>query len=253
MKYSVLIVDDEPNARNYLKKLLAKDTEVQLLGECKNGREAADFFKHTIPQILFLDIQMPGMTGIELAHEIDAGETQLIFTTAYNQFAVQAFEIEAQDYLLKPFDETRFFKALNRAKEAIQKEQQIELSERLLDVYSHFKKRQSPFLTELILKEKGFEKTVQIEDICAFEADSVYAKIHLNHSNHLYRVALSTLEEQLPEHFIRVHRAYIINKKKIQKLSYLNNNTFEFSLTNSLKVTSSRSYKNQIKKSLESE
>lgn len=246
MTISVLIVDDEPHARRYIKSLLQKDTEISILGECKNGREALAFIKKKKPDIILLDIQMPGITGIEVAEKVKDTNSIVIFTTAYDEYALKAFEVEALNYLLKPFDETRFFEVMQKAKDIIEKNQHLQFSEKLMSLYSNFKKSQSPHLTEFEIKENGLSRFININDILLLEARSVYIILHLANDAILYRTTLNELETQLPENFIRIHRSYIINKDFVSNLKYLNNNTFNFTLSNEKEIVSSRSYKKRI-------
>lgn len=246
MKITAIIVDDEPHARRYIHDLLDKDEEVHILSECKNGREVLEFVKNKIPDVIFLDIQMPGMTGMEVATKLKSLNSVIVFTTAYDQYAIKAFEVEALDYLLKPFDEKRFYEVLDRVKEIIEKDQQALLSSKLLNVYDKFKQAQSPHVHKLIIKEKGLERAIAIEDIAYLEASSVYVIIYTKAESILYRTTLNLLEQQLPNNFLRVHRSFIINTNHIEISKYLNNNTFSFMMTNGKKVTSSRSYKDKV-------
>lgn len=243
---TVLIVDDEPHARRYVKSLLQKDTEIAILGECKNGREALAFIKSKKPDIILLDIQMPGITGVEVAEQIKNTNSVVIFTTAYDQYALKAFEVEALNYLLKPFDEQRFFEVIDKAKEVIERNQQLQFSEKILDLYTNFKQSQSPHLTEFEIKENGLSRFIKVNDILLLEARAVYIILHLANDAVLYRTTLNELETQLPVNFIRIHRSFIINKDFVSTFKYLNNNTFSFTLSNEKEVVSSRSYKKNI-------
>lgn len=250
MNVSALIVDDEPHARRYLRDLLSKDQEIDLLGECKNGREALTFIKNKKPDIVLLDIQMPGITGIEVAHQIKSSNSLVIFTTAYDQYALKAFEAEALNYLLKPFDEKRFFEVLHKAKDIIALEQQAGFGEKIMHLYNDYRQSRSPHLTEFISKDKGLERIIKISDVVFLEARSVYVILHTQNDAILYRAALNLLEQQLPSEFLRVHRSFIINVNYIKEFRYLNNNTFAFEMKNEEKVTSSRSYKAAISRKL---
>lgn len=252
MKITTLIVDDEPHARRYIHDLLDNDEEVHILGECKNGREVLEFVKNKKPDVIFMDIQMPGMTGMQVASKLKSLNSVIVFTTAYDQYALKAFEVEALDYLLKPFDEKRFYEVLERVKEIIEKDQQALLSSKLLNVYDKFKQAQSPHVHELIIKEKGLERAIAIEDIAYLEASSVYAIIYTKTEPILYRTTLNLLEQQLPANFLRVHRSFIINTNHIQNSNYLNNNTFSFTMSNGKTVISSRSFKEIVKRKVSS-
>ncbi len=248
MRLSVLIVDDEPHARRYLKELLAQDEEVEVIHECKNGQEVLNFLKTKEPHIIFLDINMPGISGVEVAEQLKSTSSLIIFSTAYDQYALKAFEVEAFDYLVKPFGDERFFGVLNRAKEVVNKLQQASFSEKFADLYKEYNQTLSPHLTEFIIKEKGFEKKVKTQEILYIEASGIYAVLHLEGETVLYRAALNLLEQQLPPNFVRVHRSFILNSHYVQKLKYLNNSTYQITMENGHVITSSRRYKESVSK-----
>ncbi|MEQ6123600.1 response regulator [Pseudotenacibaculum sp. MALMAid0570] len=130
MRLSVLIADDEPHARRYIKELLSEDKDVEIVYECKNGQEVLNFLKNKVPSIIFLDINMPGLTGVEVAAKIKSTGSLIIFSTAYDQYALKAFEVEAFDYLLKPYDQKRFTDVLQRAKSTVERFQQAKFGEK---------------------------------------------------------------------------------------------------------------------------
>jgi len=249
MRLSVLLVDDEPHARRYLKELLAQDDEIEVINECKNGQEVLNFLKTKEPHIIFLDINMPGISGVEVAEQLKTASSLIIFSTAYDQYALKAFEVEAFDYLVKPYGDERFFGVLNRAKDVISKLQQASFGEKFANLYMEYNQTLSPHLTEFIIKEKGFEKKVAIQEIQYIEASGIYAVLHLDHGSVLYRAALNLLEQQLPPNFFRVHRAFIINKAYVASLKYLNNNTYRITMQNEDVIISSRKYKEVLSKS----
>jgi two-component system, LytTR family, response regulator len=243
---TALIVDDEPHARRYLKELLKSESEVMVIGECKNGQETLNFIKNKVPNIVFLDVQMPGMTGIEVASKIKNTVAFVVFTTAYDQYALKAFEVNALDYLLKPFEEKRFQEVLQKAMLTISRTQQALFSDKFVQLYKDYNQSLSPHITSFEIKEKGIVKEFKISDVFCIEASSVYAMLHLKEGTVLYRTALNLLEEQLPTNFIRVHRTFIVNIDCIESFKYLNNSTYSFTLKNGLIVISSRSYKDAI-------
>lgn len=246
MRSTVLIVDDEPHARRYLRELLSKDHDIELVGECKNGREALAQIESKKPDILLLDIQMPGINGIEVAHKLKESSCIVIFTTAYDQYALKAFEAEALNYLLKPFNEDRFFKVLDRAKEMTALQQHAQLGEKMMGLYSDFRQAHSPHLTQFTFRENGLDRTIGTADIIYIEARSIYAILNTADDSVLYRAALNLLEQQLPGNFLRIHRSYIINTDHMERCTYLNNNTFSFLMTDNTELISSRSYKTAI-------
>lgn len=248
MMYKVIIVDDEPHARRYLSELIQKDEELDLIESFGNGHDALDFLDKENIDIVFLDIEMPGINGIDLLGKLAPNhKAEIIFTTAYNQYAVTAFEAQALDYLLKPFDEERFSLAVERAKVQLDLKSRDQLHKQISDLYEGFKTNRSPQVNQFVIKEKGLEFTVKTNNIIVIEADGVYAVLVTKNKKHLYRVALNDLDATLPSCFLRIHRSYIINTEQLVKLRYLNNSTFSFEMTNGSKYTSGRSYQDKIK------
>nr|WP_321236501.1 response regulator transcription factor [uncultured Psychroserpens sp.] len=250
MIISTLIADDEPHARRYLKSLLEKDEDVGIIYESKNGNEVLEFLKHKEPDIIFLDINMPGLTGIEVATKLKSSSSLIIFSTAYDQYALKAFELKAFDYLLKPFDEHRFNDVLQSAKHNIEVTKQAHFSNKFTDLYREYNQTLTPHLSEFVIKEKGTSKTVKINDIIYIEASSIYAILHLLNNKVLYRVSLNLLEQQLPSKFFRIHRTFIINQDCVETYKYLNNSTYMITLTNEDVIISSRKYKDVIAKKI---
>ena len=246
MRLSVLVVDDEPHARRHIKNLLSKDPDVEITYECKNGKEVLNFLKNQVPSIIFLDINMPGISGVEVASNLKTIDSLIIFSTAYDQYAIKAFELEAFDYLLKPFEDQRFYEVLNRAKSNIEKNHQAEFSKKFASLYNDYNNSIMPHLSEFVIKEKGFENIISVKEVLYLEASSIYVILHLRNKKVLYRTAMNLLEQQLPPNFIRVHRSFIINNEYIKTVKYLNNSTYILTLENDDVVISSRKYKSLI-------
>lgn len=250
MNISILIVDDEPHARRYLKSIIEEHAPSAIVFECSNGEQVLEFLKHKKTDIIFLDINMPGLNGIEVASKLNDIESLLIFCTAYDQYAIKAFELEAFDYLLKPFDNKRFLTVLNRAKSTLEIRKQADFTNKFAELYHDFNKTLSPHLSEFKIKEKGFEIIIPIEKVLYIEASSVYVVVNLRNKKYLYRVALNLLEQQLPPNFIRIHRSFIININHVESSKYLNNSTYMIKLKNNETIISSRRYKDIISKKL---
>lgn len=250
MNISILIADDEPHARRYLKTVIQKYAPSSVIFESKNGEDVLEFVKHKIPDLIFLDINMPGINGIEVASKLNDINSLLIFCTAYDQYALKAFELEAFDYLLKPFDDKRFQIVLNRVISTLEIRKQANFSNKFAELYYEFNQNLSPHLSEFVIKEKGFEHRISVNDVLYIEASSVYVIINLLEKKYLYRVALNLLEQQLPGNFIRIHRSFIINKNHIKNSKYLNNSTFMITLKNFETIISSRKYKSIITEKL---
>ncbi|MEO9967403.1 MAG: LytTR family DNA-binding domain-containing protein [Reichenbachiella sp.] len=247
MKLTCILVDDEPHARRYLSELLKADGEIEVQGEFRNGNEALRYLTGTAPDLIFLDIHMPGIDGMSLAKLLKGKKSLVVFTTAYNHHAVEAFEVEALDYLLKPFNQERFSHVIERAKERISTSQQADLNLKVKQLINDFESNKSPHLTALEFKERGLYKKIDVQDVVCFEANSVYVKVHTSTGSPLYRTSLNLLEQQLPAgQFVRIHRSLIINRDQMLRFQYLNNNTFRFVMSNDQELVSSRSYYSQI-------
>lgn len=245
---SVLIADDEPNAREYLTRLISKREDLKLLGAMNNGQEVLKFCQTLMPDILILDIEMPGTNGLEVARILTRKPTKtiIIFSTAFDQYAIEAFNVTAIGYLLKPFGQQHFNQVIDRGLMQLITQDRAEFSERIQEVWEKLERTPEVYLQTIEIKEKGLINSLQVRDLILLEADSEYVKLHTNRSVILYRAALSLLERQLPLHFRRVHRSYIINTKQMTSYKYQGENRFEFTMTNEMKVTSSRSYRDAI-------
>ncbi len=246
-RFRTIIVDDEPHARNYLRGLLEEDDEIDIKAELKNGREAIGYLQKEPVDIMFLDIQMPGVSGMDVIQHLPGDPPEVIFTTAFDQYAVEAFEHQALDYLLKPFSDERLFASLDRAKERFCLKERSGLGSQLVSFYEEYQRRSSPHLTEVTIKEKGLERTIVMADVLYIEASSVYALLHTQAGSTLYRMTLHELERQLdPSSFVRIHRSLIVNGRHIDRYKYLSNNRFDIYMSNGKCLTSSRSYKQSI-------
>ncbi|WP_224490913.1 LytR/AlgR family response regulator transcription factor [Robertkochia flava] len=245
-RLSVLTADDEPHARRYIKALLSEDKDVEVVYECRNGQEVLNFLKNKAPDIIFLDINMPGISGVEVAAKLKDTASLIIFSTAYDEYALKAFELQAFDYLLKPFDKIRFQEVLNRAKSTVEKNKQAAFSQKFAALYEDYSQSISPYLTQFRINDKGFERTIRIQEVLYIEASSVYAVLHLEKERVLYRVSLQLLEQQLPDNFLRVHRSFIINTDATDTVKYLNNNTYMIRMKNEEVIISSRKYKSSV-------
>ena len=211
-KIRTLIVDDEPLARRNLRVLLEKDPQIEILDECRNGREAVKAINTLSPDLIFLDIQMPEMDGFDVLEHVGPEHIQsIIFVTAFDQYALKAFDVHALDYLLKPFDDERFAHALKRAKAQIEAHEINRLSKRLLALLeereSERKVDRKGYLTRLMIKDAGRMTLLKVDEIDFIEADGNYAKLHAGHKAHLLREKMNDLEGRLdPAKFVRIHQ-----------------------------------------------
>ena len=219
MKIRALIVDDEQLARQRVRLLLGEEPDVDILGESSNGFEAADQIQAARPDLVFLDVQMPEMDGFEVLRQVpQALLPVVIFTTAYDQHALRAFEVNALDYLLKPFKPTRFKEAVQRARALIANKQAGVAARGLLALLG-----QSPApagqLTRLAVKTPGKVSFVELDQIQAIEAAGKYAVVHVGKVNHVLRESMNSLESHLPaQRFVRISRSVIVNIDQIQEL-----------------------------------
>ena len=225
-KIKTLLVDDEPLARRSLRLLLEQDPQIEIIGECRNGKEAVKAIETSRPDLIFLDIQMPEMDGFEVVEQVGAELLQaIVFVTAFDQYALKAFEVHALDYLLKPYDDLRFQQALQRAKSQIETREITKVSKRLIALLEERESRretashQKPYLTRLMIKLSNRVVLLKVDDIDWIEADGNYAKLHVGSKAHLLREKMIELEAQLdPEKFVRIHRSIIVNLERIKEL-----------------------------------
>jgi two-component system, LytTR family, response regulator len=225
-KIKTLIVDDEPLARRSLRVLLEKDPQIEIVDECRNGREAVKAINALQPDLIFLDIQMPELDGFDVLARVGPERIQaIIFVTAFDQYALQAFEVHALDYLLKPFDDERFAFALRRAKSQIEAREINRVSKRLLALLEERESQRESsageknYLTRLMIKASGRVVLLKVGEIDFIEADGNYAKLHVGRKAHLLREKMHDLEGRLdPAKFVRIHRSIIVNLERIKEL-----------------------------------
>jgi two-component system LytT family response regulator len=243
----VLIVDDEPLARRRIKRMLATDADVEIVGDCATGREAAAAIRDREIDLVFLDIQMPEMDGFSVLESIAPDRLPLvIFVTAYDQYALRAFEFYALDYLLKPFDRRRFEKAMQRARERILKEKGDALKERTIALLEEINAR-SHHLGRLVIKAGGRVFFIKTEEIDWIEAEGKYVRLHVGRESHLLREAIGSLEAQLdPEKFLRIHRSTIVNIDSIRELQPWFHNEYRVILRDGTELMLSRSCRKKL-------
>ena len=234
-KIRTIIVDDERLARSNLLVLSGRDPEIEVVAQCGSGAEAVEGIRRLQPDLLFLDVQMPECDGFDVLEMLGRDLPRaIIFVTAYDQYALRAFEAGALDYLLKPFDNGRFELALNRAKQKIR---MVENRQSL----------PAPALERIVVKSAGevcFLKTSEIDWI---EAADYYACLHVGGKNHLLRRSLADLEEDLdPNMFCRVHRSSIVNLERVQVLKLAEDGEYEILLHSGTRVRLSRRYRKHL-------
>jgi two-component system, LytTR family, response regulator len=241
MKIRTLLVDDEPLARERIRALLKDEADIEIIGECGNGTEALAAIRHEVPDLLFLDVQMPGMGGFELLRELGKERLPLvIFVTAYDQHALKAFDVHALDYLLKPFKPARFKETVQRAREILANQQAGAASRNLLAMLGQ-PKPEREFLTRLPVRTGErviFVKTAQIDYI---ESAGNYVVLHTGKETHILRETLTALEEKLdPKRFLRISRSTLVNLDQIKELQPLFKGEHAVVLHNGKQLTMTR-------------
>jgi two-component system, LytTR family, response regulator len=247
LKIRTLIVDDEPLGRERIRTLLSDDAEIEVVGECSDGKQAVAAIERTRPDLVYLDVQMPEMDGFAVLDAI-TGERMpaIIFVTAYDRYAVQAFEVHALDYLLKSFDRERFQAALRRAKEQIRGSREGFWNERLTGLLEDLQARQKR-LTRLVIRSAGRIFFLRVEEIDWLEAADNYVRIHVGRESHLMRETLQSLEGRLdPSRFLRIHRSIMVNLDRIQELQPLFHGDYVVKLLDGTELSLSRNYRERL-------
>jgi two-component system, LytTR family, response regulator len=214
----VLIVDDEPLALEGIRLQVEADPELELVGEAADAASALRQLKQLAPDVMLLDIQMPRTDGFQLLAQVDPRDLPLvIFITAYDRYALRAFDVHALDYLLKPVDERRFREAMARIKQLVRNRQTAEINERLLAMLAH---RAGPaWPSRIAVKDGDRTVLVDVADIDWIEAADYYVELHVGGQSLLHRETMQNLEARLdPEQFVRVHRSAIVNQRRIKEL-----------------------------------
>ena len=215
-----LIADDEPLARRGIRQLLAHEPDVDVVGEARSGRETIQLARALRPDLLFLDVQMPGPDGFEVLSALATTPVPaIIFVTAYDDFAVRAFGAHALDYLVKPIEEARFAEALQRCRERLQSLAAMELSRRLSSLLSDRERRGLTTAGRLVVPTSTGELVLDLDEIDWIEADDYYAAIYARGRRHLMRQSLSVLEQRLDANrFVRAHRGAIVNIERVREI-----------------------------------
>ena len=242
-----LIADDEALARKFIRRMLKDDREVEVVGECSNGKEAVALIKKENPDVVFLDVQMPEMDGFAVLESIAHDQwPEIIFTTAYEQYAIRAFELHALDYLLKPFDQTRFRDAMKYAKERFRSQDQKDGRAQIGALLENIKNKPQ-YLDRLVIKAGGRITFLSTDEINWIEADDKYVHLHTGKANPMVRQTLNAMEAQLdPKKFRRIHRSVMVNIARIKEMQPLFNGEHSVLLDDGSKLTLSRNYKDKL-------
>lgn len=239
-----LIVDDEELSRERISSMLKDDPDFIITGESDNGIDALKKIKNLKPDLVFLDIQMPGLTGLEVIEKIEVPLPYIIFVTAYDEHAIKAFELNAADYLLKPFSRERFSKTLNKIKNNISS---ASLSDKFVKVLSII--NTTEYLKKFVIKTSGTFSFIPVEDVYYIEAEGNYINLKTDKGFHLVRDTISATAAKLdPSIFQRIHRSIIINVSKIKQIQTLFNNEYVIILHDNTKLKTGRNYKEIIDK-----
>jgi two-component system LytT family response regulator len=241
----VLIADDEPLARERVRGLLARESDITIVAEASNGLEAVEAIRRTTPDVVFLDVQMPELDGFGVVERIGVDDIPVvIFATAYDEFALRAFEVAALDYLLKPFDPDRFHQAVERARAQLCRKDALKTE--LMGLLESLP-AQRRFLERIVVKSGGRISFLPTEDLDCVEAYGNYVRLCAGADEHLLRMTLSALEERLdPERFVRIHRSTIVNITHVRELQSSFHGEYAVILRSGRRVTLSRGYRDKL-------
>ena len=247
MKVRTLIADDELLARERLRQLLAEQPEIDLVGECADGREAVAEIRKKSPELIFLDIQMPELDGFAVLDAINLEPMPIIvFVTAHDKFALRAFEVHAVDYLLKPFDRERFQSALRRALEQVKHREDPARAQAQAAALTEMQSPAKP-AERLAIKSDGRITILRTADIAWIEAAHNYVEIHEDKRSHLLRETMGGIEQKLPpEKFVRISRSVIVNVDRVKELQPTFYGEYKVTLLNGKCLTLSRRYRKKL-------
>ncbi|MFT3883973.1 MAG: LytTR family DNA-binding domain-containing protein [Flavobacteriales bacterium] len=247
-----IIVDDEPDARERLLELVGEDPQLEAVCECRNGHEAVQAIQKHKPDLVLLDVQMPEMNGFEVVQRIGPALMPVtIFTTAYDGYALKAFEVNAVDYLLKPYDTERFHRSVAKAKKMLAMSTNNRLTGRLMDLIRRHMHEQNEYTELFRIKDKGREHLVPADDVLYLKAEGNYLKLVTQERGFLYRLTMNAMEAELdPLRFLRIHRSYLVNRSHVRTARYAGNNEFTFIMANDHRIVSGRSYREHIAQAL---
>jgi len=247
-----LIVDDEPLARERMRSLLGSENGVEVIGEAKDGLEAVDAILTQSPDLVFLDVHMPKLDGFEVIETVGSERMPaVVFVTAYDQHALRAFEVQALDYLLKPFDGDRFHGTLKRVRRQLEGQESGDIGRRLLALVRDLKTDRPVRSDRLVVKSSGRLFFLRADEIDWIEAAGNYVRLHLGTEAHLLRETMNSIESRLnPELFYRIHRSHIVNIERIKELQPWFNGEYVVILRNGARLTLSRGYREKLQEKL---
>jgi len=243
VRIKALIVDDEPLARDRIRELLKEHPEVEVIGEARNGQEAIAAVANHNPDLVFLDVQMPDLDGFDVLRNLDVERLPvIIFVTAYDQYALRAFDVHAVDYLTKPFDRERFARAVDQAKVFIKGAKEPDTA-RILNMLQELRAG-TRYLERFAIKNGETLFFVRAEDVDAIEAQGNYVRLSLANSSHLVRDTLNNIESQInPRMFVRIHRRTIVNINRVKEVQTWGRGEYRVVLLTGAHYTLSRGYR----------
>jgi two-component system, LytTR family, response regulator len=246
----VIIVDDEELARRGIRTRLGRSRDVEIVGECSNGRQAIDAIRHSTPDLVFLDVQMPGKSGFDVIEAIGSKQfPYVIFVTAHDRYAIRAFEVNALDYLLKPIDDERFDLAFQRARDSLARDRDRDLGRRLASVLTEIGAQDGPErkMDRIVVRSAGRVVFVKTSDIDWIEAAGDYVTLHVGKKSWLLRATISEMETSLQaKGFTRIHRSAIVNTERITEMRALDNGDYRVLLRDGAELKLSRNYRERL-------
>lgn len=249
MAIRTIIVDDEPLAREKTRRYLESEADVEVIEECRDGKEALEQIERLRPDLVFLDVQMPELDGFEVLESLDPEVIPaIVFVTAFDQYAIRAFDVHAVDYLLKPFDQQRFAAAMERAREVLVQPQATGMEQHLRLLLDEVRQGRPSFPERLVVKSSGRVVFIRVEHIDWIDAAGNYVKLNLHGGeSHLLRETMAGLEKRLdPQKFLRIHRSTIVNVERILELQQQFHGDYLVVLEDGQRLTLSRSYRERL-------
>ena len=253
MKYKTIIVDDEEDARKLLELYVRKSPNIDLLSVCKNGNEALEAIQTYQPSIVFLDIQMPEVNGIQVAEQCPHPQPYFVFVTAFDQYAVDAFERNAIDYILKPYSQNRIEVAIEKAISSLERDDLANRAKQLSDLIAAINKGDlvtpnTSYLERIAIKGIGKTEFINIDDVIHISAADQYVEVFTSNHKHIVRESMDRLEQLLdPAVFFRTHRSHIVRLSKVKSTEVLDKNNSAIRLENGMLVKLSNSRKQTFK------
>jgi two-component system LytT family response regulator len=251
-----IIADDEQLAREKLRTLLASEEDIEVVAECSDGKQTVSAIRRLRADLLLLEIQMPDMDGFQVLGQLSPDEMPaVIFTSAYDQYALRAFEVHALDYLLKPFDPERLHHAIEKARLELNKSRDRQVTHRILDLLSQLKSEITPSSSPdalLVIRAKGRVVFLKLSEIDWIEASANYVRLNAGKESHLFRESMSRILERLnPNHFVRIHRSTIVNFHQIKELIPVNSGEYIVVLKSGKELSCSRGYRAGLESMIE--